>query len=157
MLLLTFHIGNDQYAVAARQIIEILPLTRIQPLPKSPDYVSGLLDYRGRPVPVIDLCQLTLSRPFNKVLSSRIILVNYSDQNGDEHALGLIAEKVTETITIPAEQFSDCGVSLTDTPYLGKVTRKDGRMLKYIEINQLLPEAVRALLFQPATRQAGNE
>lgn len=101
MLLLSFHIGTEQYAVAAKQIIEILPLTHLQALPMTPDFVGGLLDFRGRPVPVIDLCQLIVKRPCNKVLSSRIVLVNYNASNSSKHPLGLIAEKVTRSVTRP--------------------------------------------------------
>ena len=159
MLLLSFHIGTEQYAVAAKQIIEILPLTRIQSLPQTPDFVVGLLDFRGKLVPVIDLCQLTEGRPYNKVLSSRIVLVNYSVIDSEKHTLGLIAEKVTETLTIPKEQFTASGIKLKATPYLGQVTSKDGRMLQYIEINELLPEEVQATLFQETNspQQVGIE
>ena len=147
MLLLSFHIDTEQYAIAARQVIEILPLIRIQPLPQTPAYIVGLLDFRGNPVPIIDLCQLTAGRADSKVLSTRIILVSYQGNDAQEHTLGLIAEKVTETITIPAEQFTKSGVQLSATPYLGKVTSKDGRLLQYIEVNELLPQEVQAMLF----------
>ena len=159
MLLLSFHIGNKQYAVAATQIIEILPLTRIQPLPKTPEFVVGLLDFRGKPVPVIDLCQLTEERPYNKVLSSRIVLVNYSAIDSKQHPLGLIAEKVTETFTIPKEQFTESGIKLEAAPYLGRVTKHGNEMLQYIEINELLPEEVQTILFQDSStpQQVSNE
>ena len=159
MLLLSFHIGTKQYAVAATQIIEILPLTLFQSLPQTPDFIVGLLDFRGKPVPVIDLCQLTEARPYNKVLSSRIILVNYSAADSNQHPLGLIAEKVTETVTIPTEQFTESGIKLEATPYLGRVTNNDGTMLQYVEINELLPEEVQAMLFQDSVphQQVSNE
>ena len=152
MLLLSFHIGTEQYAVAAKQIIEILPLTRIQSLPKTPDYIVGLLDFRGQLVPIIDLCQLTEGRPYNKVLSTRILLVKYKGNDLQEHPLGLIAEKVTETITIQAEKFTANGIKLKATPYLGQVTSNNGRMLQYIEINELLPAEVQAILYQDDNR-----
>lgn len=159
MLLLSFHIGSEQYAVSAKQIIEILPLTSIKSIPRAPDYVSGILDYRGLPVPIIDLCQLTNGQDFSKVLSSRIVLVNYTGNDGKVHPLGLIAEKVTETLNIPEENFLSSGISMKDMSYLGGITKNNGKMIQYIEVNELLTEEVQALLFNENinSKQASNQ
>jgi len=147
MLLLSFNIGAEQYAISAKQIIEILPLTSIKSIPKAPIYIAGLLDFRGLPVPVIDLCQLINRQDYNKVLSSRIVLVNYISKNYKNYTLGLIAEKVTEMLDISEDDFSSSGISVKETSYLGSVTNSDGRMIQYIEVNELLTEEVQSMLF----------
>jgi len=159
MLLLSFNLGLEQYAISAKQIIEILPLTSLKSIPKAPVYVAGLLDFRGLPVPVIDLCQLTNDQDYNKVLSSRIVLVNYMDKNFKNHTLGLIAEKVTEMLEIPKEAFSSSGISLKEMSYLGSVTNNEGKMIQYIEINELLTEEVQSMLFSDVSenKQAGRQ
>jgi chemotaxis-related protein WspB len=55
MLLLLFEIGNGRYALEVNQIIEIVPLVKFKKIPHSPDYVAGLMNYRGKGLPVIDL------------------------------------------------------------------------------------------------------
>ena len=60
--------------------------------------MAGLFNYRGAPVPVIDLSQLTLGRPAARRLSTRIVLVHYPDESGGTHLLGLIAERATQTV-----------------------------------------------------------
>ncbi len=159
MLLLSFHIGSEQYAVSAKQIIEILPLISLKPIPRAPAYVAGLLDYRGLPVPIIDLCQLTNGHDYNKVLSSRIVLVNYTGNDRQTHPLGLIAEKVTETLNIAEENFSSSGITLEDMPYLGGVANNNSKMIQYIEINELLTQEVQSILFNEdiENKRASNQ
>lgn len=69
MLLLSFYIGDEKYAILAKDIIEILPLVELKKIPKAPDFILGLIDYRGTPSPVIDLCNLLESRNCKKVLA----------------------------------------------------------------------------------------
>ena len=158
MLLLSFHIGSERYSLAAKEVVEILPLSSLNKIPRAPGFVLGLLDYRGTPVPVIDLCQLTEQRNTNKVLSSRIILVNYLDDNKQAHILGVTAEKVTETINMNNDDFSKSGITLEETPYLGAVANKDENIIQFIEIDKLLPAEVQAMLFQgnKLSTQAGK-
>jgi chemotaxis-related protein WspB len=61
--------------------------------------------------------------------------------------LGLLAEQVTETLRRNDEDFSDAGLAVTDTPYLGNVTTDAGGIVQRIEIPHLLSASVRDLLF----------
>ena len=54
MLLLTFRAGESLYAVDARQVVEVLPRVGLRAIPHSPEYLVGLLSYRGQVVPVVD-------------------------------------------------------------------------------------------------------
>jgi chemotaxis-related protein WspB len=147
MLLLTFSLGSDRYAVDATQVVEILPLATTKKILRAPEFVVGLLDYRGTPVPVIDLCQLTLGQSYRPVLSTRIVLVAYPVLGGNHKVLGVIAEKVTETFKRSADDFNPSGVRLADAPYLGPVLNEQGGMVQIVEVNALLPPDVQAMLF----------
>ena len=96
MLFLHFQIGDNGFALAADQIVEILPLVELKRARHMPEAVAGLFDYRGGFVPVIDLCELELKRPARRRLSTRIIMTRLP---GDESSvIGLIAENATETL-----------------------------------------------------------
>ena len=60
-----------------------------KPCPRAPQGVAGLFDYRGKRVPVIDLSLLTLGKPAQQRLSTRIVLVHYGEK---ADLLGLIAQ-----------------------------------------------------------------
>ena len=61
--------------------------------------------------------------------------------------LGLLAEQATETLRRNEEDFSDAGLAVSDTPYLGNVTTDARGIVQRIEIRNLLSESVRNLLF----------
>jgi len=144
MLFLTFRIGDDSYALDAAQISEILPLLRITPVPLAPAGVAGLINYRGRSVPVVDLRQLMLGEPARSHISTRLILVRHG-----EHLLGLIAEQATEMMSREAASFADSGVASDTAPYLGPVTQDGDRLIRWFEV-QKLPAAISGVLFRQA-------
>ena len=145
MLFLKFRIGSESYALDTTQIAEVLPLLEITRVPQTPAGVAGLINYRGRPVPVIDMSELMLGEPGRPHISTRLILVRYG-----EHLLGLIAEQATETIRREAESFTDSGLASDAAPYLGPVTQDGGRLIRRIDVQKLLPPAVSSVLFRPA-------
>ena len=63
MLFLVFQLGPDRYALDAKRVAEVLPLVDIKSIPHAPNGIAGVFNYRGTPVPVIDLAQLTLGQP----------------------------------------------------------------------------------------------
>jgi chemotaxis-related protein WspB len=154
MLFLQFQLGNDRYALDSRQVVEVLPLLGIKQIPQAPAGVAGAFNYRGKPVPVIDLSELALSCPARLRMSTRIIIVRYPDGMGTPHLLGLIAEKATETLRRDPADFTDTGVSTDGASYLGPVATAPDGLVQWIEVSKLLPSAVRDVLFkQPLERQ----
>ncbi len=151
MLFLLFQLGDDRYALASDQVAEVLPLLRMKQIPLMPAGVAGVLNYHGVPVPVIDLSQLTLGRPAARRMSTRTILVHYGG-NGDDGAspnlLGLVAEKVTDTVRLDADDFTQPGIDNPDTPYLGPVVADAGGLIQWIEPGTLLPATVIETLFR---------
>jgi chemotaxis-related protein WspB len=131
MLFLHFRIGDDGFALAAESIIEIVPLMQLKKVRQAPDAVAGSFEYRGRYVPVVDLCALDMRRPARKRLSTRIIVVRHPhDEAG---LIGLIAENATEMLRLDPSQFAPVAQGLH-----GLVQR--------MEENDLLPASLLALV-----------
>ena len=149
MLFLLFELGHERYALDVRQVAEVLPLLTIKPIPQTPAAVAGVMNFRGVPVPVIDVSQLTLGRPSQRRLSTRIVLVHYPDAEGGTRLLGLIAERATETLRREPADFLPSGVTSEGAPYLGPVTPDAGGLLQWIDVTTLPPPAVRDVLFNP--------
>jgi chemotaxis-related protein WspB len=148
VLFLKFQIGAEAYVLDTAQIAEVLPLVNIKRIPQAPAGIAGLFDYRGTPVPVIDLSELALGRPAQRHLSTRLVVVRHGD-----HLLGVIAEQATETIQRDATDFAASGVTNKDAPYLGPVTRDGGRLIQWIEVHKLLPAAVINVLYRPGREE----
>jgi chemotaxis-related protein WspB len=147
MLFLLFQLGKDRYALEAHRVVEVVPLLELKRLPHAPKGVAGVFNYRGRPVPAIDLSELTLDRPARECLSTRIIIVRHPAPGGAEHLLGLVAEHATEMLRKDASAFVDAGVHVQDAPYLGPVLMDSKGVVQWIHEERLLPDAVRELLF----------
>ena len=119
MLLLTFTAGPNRYAIDVARIVELVPRVELRQIPHAPAFLAGLLGYRGKVVPVIDLGLLLDVAPCRDCLSTRIILVNdapgdHNRRNQDRddsreetgrhgrtgsqirHLLGLVAEHVSD-------------------------------------------------------------
>jgi chemotaxis-related protein WspB len=151
MLFLLFQLGKDRYALEASRVVEVVPLLEMKQLPQAPNGVVGLFNYRGRPVPAVDLSALTMGQAAGERFSTRIIIVNYPDDRGTNHLLGLIAEHATEMLRKDAKDFVDSGVALGQAPYLGPILMNDQSPIQWIYEQRLLPEPVRKVLFsEPA-------
>ena len=147
MLFLLFQLGNDRYVLEASRVVEVLPLLELKKIPQAPKGVAGLFNYRGQPVPAVDLSQLTLDQPASERLSTRIIVVKYSDIAGKNLLLGLIAEHATEMLRRESKDFVDSGVQLGAAPYLGPVLMDGKGVIQWVHEQRLLSEKVRDLLF----------
>lgn len=148
MQVLIFHLGQARVALPSALITQVLPMLATTAIPGAPAFVAGLINYHGRAVPVLDLEALAGGAAARARLDTRILLVEYPSPEGSRHALGLIAEGVTGTARITAENAEDSGLSLPQAPYLGRVVSSSAGILQLIELSDLLPQSVRDLLFQ---------
>ena len=147
MLFLLFQLGQDRYAIEAQQAVEVVPLLDLKRLPHSPNGVAGIFNYRGRPVPAIDLCALTLGRPSREQISTRIIILRHEDSKGRLQLIGVIAERATELLR---KEGRDALKPITDSSragFLGPVMMDDRGFLQLVRPDSLLTAPVREALF----------
>lgn len=147
MLLLLFNIGKGRYALDASEIVEIVPSVSIERIPRSPNYVAGLICYRNKVVPVVDISELTIGRPCAPFLSTRIVIINYNYEANHTRILGLKGENITEIIERPKNDFVDSGVKNDDAPFLGKVVYDTLGMIQLVNIEELLSVPIRDKIF----------
>ena len=141
MLMLLFYVGNDRYALAARQVVEVMSLVELKKLARSPKYLAGLLNYRDRVIPVIDLCQLLSGIPSRSYLSTRIIVINYAINKEKSSLLGLIAERVTETLDRQVNDLIEPVIKADTSVYLGEIITDEQGMIQCIQVESLLSES----------------
>lgn len=158
MLMVLFQLGADRYAISCSCVVEIVPLVSLKTVPHAPPYVAGVFNFRSMVVPVVDLCQLTQHRPSNLHLSSRIILVNYRPQGGENselRVLGLLAERVTEVRETPHAS-SAPPVRIASAPYLDKIYSLEGELVQSLDPSALLSAELREMLFAEKTAAIGQ-
>ena len=78
------------------------------------------------------------------------MLVHSPDENGLSHILGLMVERVTDTLTADEVTFAPTGMTTEDAPYLGDIATDAHGMIHRLRVEALLPTPMRvALLSQP--------
>jgi chemotaxis-related protein WspB len=152
-LLLLFSAGDDLYACDAEPIIEVVPLVKLKEIPKSPNYIAGLLNYGGQPIPVINFCELVRGQPAQESLHTRIILFSNPDsKNGELTALGLIAEKVTETTSLNLNEFVDTGMRIQNLPYLGGVLSTQNETVQLMQLDKFFDAMQEIVIYSGVER-----
>ena len=126
-------------------VVEVVPRVNLTTIPHAPDYVAGSLNFRGLPIPVVDLCLMTDGRPCSKRLHTRIIICSL-DLDGREVTLGIAAEKVTGTSRLAIDQFIDSGMRLPELLYLGGVMTT-GTSTRQLLLLESLVEMLQPILF----------
>jgi len=138
MLMLLFYAGSDLYAIESTRVVEVIPRVALRKVQHVPDYVAGLFNYRGTILPVIDLCHLIQGNPSHSYLSTRIMIVSHSTADGKLQYLGLMAERVTETLDRPTSAIRDSSIHVNEAPYLKGTIIDDKRIIQCIQLERLL-------------------
>jgi len=162
MLLLLFHVGGNLYAIDTEKVIEIIPMVLLRRIQPAPDYLAGVFNYRGSIVPVIDLCHLIRGESCQVCYSTRVILVNYSvnseqtaNENGSQRSLGLIAERVTETLKVSHDQLKTTE-QISSSPYLGELFIDQKGIIQKINWEHLITDAHQTTLLIAGNGQANG-
>lgn len=140
MLMLLFSCEDALYALDTSQVVEVIPRVILRKVHRVPEYIAGLFNYRGAIVPVLDLCHLIQGKPSKSYLSTRIIMVNYVDQENTKRYLGLMAERVTETLNKPDAEFMDAESQINEAAYLGEMIMDEKGMIQRIRLEYLLSD-----------------
>jgi chemotaxis-related protein WspB len=151
MLVLTFQVGREAFALDIRRVREVVPRVRLRPVSGAPDWLAGLFVYRGQPVPVLDLHRLAGAGECPPHLSSRIILVPHGGGDGPEGLLGLLATQAADIREVSADARPLAGLAGEAGPDLGAVVADGTGLLRLLDPDKLLGGAAwRELLALPA-------
>lgn len=154
MMVLLFRLDNAKYALDVAHIVEIMPRIAIKPLPRVPDYIPGLINYRGRVVPVVDLVMLVSKRPASHSLSTRIVLVKFNSEDGHSQLVGLIAERATETTKIDTNDILTTGISSDMDAFVDAIILDNDEMIGIINLARLMPYELQIMV--NGSREAMN-
>jgi chemotaxis-related protein WspB len=88
-------VAGERYATRTDQIIEVIPPVEARPVPESPAWVRGLIDYRGLLIPLVDVPCLLNQGIWSLTMASRVIVIaTEKGQNGVDHLRALLVQSV---------------------------------------------------------------
>jgi chemotaxis-related protein WspB len=144
MLALCFRANGTRYAIAAREVVEVLPRKRLRELVGAPEAVLGLLPFRGMMVPVVDVSMLLGGQGTSLRFSSRLIVVEIKDAAAEVRFVALQADDVTDLVR--ANQ-AEAGLSLANARYLGEHLVDIDELPQLLNAEHILPDQLRSLFF----------
>lgn len=145
MLAVTFHVGENAYALRVDSILAVIPEVVLRPVAQGAEWLRGVFPYRGELTPVVDLCRLIGGFDCPSRLSSRIAMVGCTAPDGTQRTLGLLAERMTEAHRLPDGLVTRTPVA--SLPYFAELVLEDGKPLQFVDphsiltMSGLLPEA----------------
>lgn len=100
---LTFTVGGEVYALEVSSTREVVDFTNITPIPKTPEWIRGVLNLRGNVIPVLDL-KLRLGMGTTERTKDACILILELELDGESMVMGVLADSVQEVLEIEPAQ-----------------------------------------------------
>lgn len=135
--MILFHVRDHCFCCAADFIVEVIPKVPLKHIPKAPTPITGLLNYGGLSVPIIDFSILMLGQPCQNKMHTRIMLLKNPASTGETKVLGLVGEEVIETREMDLTQFGEPGILLPQLPFLDGIYNTDQESIQYVQIDKL--------------------
>ncbi len=138
--MVSFQVGVEEYAVDISSVQEIIHIQDLTTVPKTPDFLKGVINLRGKIIPIVDLTTRLSLSPKQPTKESRIVVVEDSGKT-----VGLIVDAMREVIRIPS-----CSIRTPPTEteqdgpslYIRGVAKMDNRLLVILDLEHLLGEDV---------------
>ena len=100
---LTFKLGNEVFGIDVAKVREVLDFTTITEIPRTPDFMSGVINLRGSVVPVVDLRLCFQMSKTERTRNTCIVVVEVM-LDGEATVIGALADSVEEVIDLEPDQ-----------------------------------------------------
>lgn len=133
-----FGVGKELYAVGIGSVQEIVRVPQVTEVPEAPPFLEGVMNLRGKVIPVIDLRKRLRLNGGKKSKSTRVLVTENRESGG--HLVGLLVDFVSEvrrvqpdTVEDPPEMVSAVGVE-----YITGVARVEEKLIILLDLNKVL-------------------
>jgi purine-binding chemotaxis protein CheW len=110
---LVFHLGEEEFGIQVQKVREIMGVQDITKVPQTPEHVKGVINLRGKVIPVVDL-RLKFTMPAVEYTHRTcIIVVQVAGERGVTMMMGIVVDGVVEVVNV-------AGADVEDTPSFGK-------------------------------------
>jgi purine-binding chemotaxis protein CheW len=136
--LVTFHLAREEYGVEISGVQEIIRATDITPVPGAPRHVKGVINLRGKIIPVVDLRTRFNLPAIAENDAQRIVVVELGEKR-----LGMLVDSVSQVIRLPAGVVEDIPEEATtiDDNCIKGIGKLDSRLIIMLDLNQSLLSA----------------
>lgn len=141
--LVSFRLADEEFGVDILKVQEIIRMVDMTRVPSSPEFVEGVINLRGRIIPIIALRKRFGVEPRPPDKLTRIMVVEV-----DRKTIGFIVDSVSEVLRIPRSTVEPTPevVSSVNAEYISGVGKLEDRLLILLDLNRLLTGSERKIL-----------
>ena len=141
--LVIFDLAQEAYGVDINTVREIIRMQEITNVPRTPEFVEGVINLRGNVIPVVDLRKRFGLPATETTKDSRVVVVDISGQD-----IGMVVDAVTEVMRIPTDSVEPPSSVITtaDSDYLEGIVKLDNRLIIMLSLSRVFSEEDRNLL-----------
>jgi purine-binding chemotaxis protein CheW len=136
---LTFTLAEEEYGIGILKVKEIIGIMAITTVPRTPDYMKGVINLRGKVIPVVDL-RLKFGMEALGYTERTCIIVVEITGNNQKIQIGILVDSVSEVLNIKAGDIEDTPNfgSHLDTEYILGMAKAGGRVKILLDIDKVL-------------------
>jgi purine-binding chemotaxis protein CheW len=138
---LTFSMADEEYGVEIQKIKEIIRMMSITTVPRAPKFIKGVINLRGKVIPVVDL-RLKFGMDAIDYTERTCIIVVEIEGNGATIQVGIVVDSVSEVVSVKGEDIEETpefGTGL-NTDYILGMAKMEGGVKILLDIDRVLSE-----------------
>jgi len=135
---LTFRLGEEVFATDVAKVREVLDFTTITRIPRTPEFMSGVINLRGNVVPVVDLRLCFEMSKTEKTVNTCIVVVEML-VDGESTVIGALADSVEEVIDLEPENIQPpprIGTRIR-TDFISGMGKRDAQLIMILDIDRI--------------------
>jgi len=138
---LTFSLAGEEYGIGILKVKEIIGLMTITPIPKTPEYIRGVINLRGKVIPVVDL-RLKFGIQALADTERTCIIVAEIVAGGHKIFMGIVVDSVSEVLNIRTGEIEDTPNfgSKLDTAYIRGMAKINQSVKILLDIDKVMSE-----------------
>ncbi len=127
-----FRIGSEYYGIDIFRVHEIIRIREITPIPRTEAYIRGLVNLRGKTIPVVDL-RLRMNLPESEDSDNTRIIVVESEHGN----VGMVVDSVTEVVSLETDCIDEAPVIMSDVAveFVKGVAKRDGELITLLNLD----------------------
>jgi purine-binding chemotaxis protein CheW len=139
---LTFNLGGEQYGLEILKVREIIGIMDITRVPRTPEFIRGVINLRGKVIPVIDLRNKFGMETINDTEQTCIIVVDMQFES-NSLLMGIIVDSVSEVLDIETEDIEDTPIfgASVSTDFIQGIAKTKGGVKILLNIEEVLTTA----------------
>jgi purine-binding chemotaxis protein CheW len=141
--MVTFSLGAEEYGVNILQVQEINRMVEITQVPQTEHYVKGIINLRGKVIPIIDLRAKFSMEEKEYDSHSRIVVVEVGDET-----VGLVVDSVAEVLRVPAGSLEAAPDLISkhnigsSSDFIKAIVKLEERLLVYLDVQKIISSSV---------------